>query len=400
MDWSCLFVCKKNALCAKLMCFCVAARLLLPHHLLSNASTLNYFFSPFQGYLHTVLCNSDFNKTLINTDLHYITWDTPPKQHPRTLTGIDYHAMTQSGAMFARKFNLNASESLPVLNLIDAAILGRSEGGFVPGGWCHQAEKEQFAGGALGPIYRRGGERKQYLGADMSLAESSPLREPPKEVVEKGDPAGLRDGKLSGYEAATGGAEASQSEVAGRLATLKAGNVGPTEDWELVERSTPREQGGIVEQIAEQVVKPRGDADSFRKGQVMDEEPGESLTSRPGALVESTLERVRKTWSHAADRVGGALAGDETLVKGLASRLSSRRVLQEGDFDYVQEEVAGEKADRRGCDRFDGSFFLRPSGRVHLLNRVIATALKDSETDLCSIYHQPVTPKPRLTKGP
>ncbi|XP_026392348.1 beta-glucuronosyltransferase GlcAT14A-like [Papaver somniferum] len=92
----------------------------------------NFVSSP-EGYFHTVICNTEeFKHTAISHDLHYIAWDTPPKQHPRVLTIKDFDNMVKSGAPFARKFAKND----PVLDKIDREILGRSEGGFVPGGWC------------------------------------------------------------------------------------------------------------------------------------------------------------------------------------------------------------------------------------------------------------------------
>ncbi|KAJ6836418.1 beta-glucuronosyltransferase GlcAT14B-like [Iris pallida] len=92
----------------------------------------NFVSSP-EGYFHTVVCNADdFRGTAISHDLHYIAWDHPPKQHPRSLSGKDFDKMVESGAPFARKFPRND----PVLDRIDRELLGRSEGRFTPGGWC------------------------------------------------------------------------------------------------------------------------------------------------------------------------------------------------------------------------------------------------------------------------
>lgn len=92
----------------------------------------NFVSSP-EGYFHTVICNSqEFKNTTVNHDLHYIAWDTPPKQHPLSLTLKDFQNMTRSGAPFARKFDKDD----PVLNFIDKQLLGRSPGKFTPGGWC------------------------------------------------------------------------------------------------------------------------------------------------------------------------------------------------------------------------------------------------------------------------
>ncbi|KAI8562689.1 hypothetical protein RHMOL_Rhmol03G0054200 [Rhododendron molle] len=92
----------------------------------------NFVSSP-EGYFQTLVCNSeDYRNTTVNHDLHYITWDTPPKQHPRSLGLKDYRRMVLSNRPFARKFKQND----PVLNKMDREILKRRRGGFAYGGWC------------------------------------------------------------------------------------------------------------------------------------------------------------------------------------------------------------------------------------------------------------------------
>ncbi|CAN7083590.1 unnamed protein product [Brassica oleracea var. botrytis] len=93
----------------------------------------NFVSSP-EGYFHTVICNSpEFSKTVVNHDLHYIAWDRPPRQHPRTLSLGDMEPMIASGAPFARKFSRDDS----ALDKIDKELLMRTnKGGFTPGGWC------------------------------------------------------------------------------------------------------------------------------------------------------------------------------------------------------------------------------------------------------------------------
>ncbi|CAM8984983.1 unnamed protein product [Rhodiola kirilowii] len=67
----------------------------------------NFVSSP-EGYFHTVICNvQEFIPTTMNHDMHYISWDTPPKQHPHVLTLNDTSKMVESNAAFARKFKLN-----------------------------------------------------------------------------------------------------------------------------------------------------------------------------------------------------------------------------------------------------------------------------------------------------
>ncbi|XP_073018395.1 beta-glucuronosyltransferase GlcAT14A [Primulina eburnea] len=92
----------------------------------------NFVSSP-EGYFQTLSCNShNFKNTTINHDLHYITWDTPPKQHPRSLGLKDYRKMVQSNRPFARKFKKNE----PVLDMIDRELLKRGKKQFAFGGWC------------------------------------------------------------------------------------------------------------------------------------------------------------------------------------------------------------------------------------------------------------------------
>ncbi|RDY06673.1 Beta-glucuronosyltransferase GlcAT14A, partial [Mucuna pruriens] len=92
----------------------------------------NFISSP-EGYFHTVICNAqEFRNTTVNSDLHFISWDNPPKQHPHYLTVADMGGMISSNAPFARKFHRED----PVLDKIDAELLSRGPGMTVPGGWC------------------------------------------------------------------------------------------------------------------------------------------------------------------------------------------------------------------------------------------------------------------------
>uniref|UniRef100_A0A1J3CDS2 Xylosyltransferase 1 n=1 Tax=Noccaea caerulescens TaxID=107243 RepID=A0A1J3CDS2_NOCCA len=92
----------------------------------------NFLSSP-EGYFHTVICNArEFTNTTVNGDLHYISWDNPPKQHPHHLTLDDFERMMDSNAPFARKFRRDE----PVLDKIDSELLSRGHGMVTPGGWC------------------------------------------------------------------------------------------------------------------------------------------------------------------------------------------------------------------------------------------------------------------------
>ncbi|KAF7822707.1 beta-glucuronosyltransferase GlcAT14B-like [Senna tora] len=92
----------------------------------------NFVSSP-EAYFQTVICNEpDLAKTAVNTDLHYISWGNPPRQHPQILSINDTHSMIASNAAFARKFH----QDDPVLDLIDKDLLHREAGRFTPGAWC------------------------------------------------------------------------------------------------------------------------------------------------------------------------------------------------------------------------------------------------------------------------
>ncbi|KNA21940.1 hypothetical protein SOVF_037730 isoform B, partial [Spinacia oleracea] len=112
--------------------YCIVGWENLPRTLLLYYT--NFVSSP-EGYFQTVICNSkDYKNTTINHDLHYITWDNPPKQHPRSLGIKDYRRMVFSNRPFARKFKKNDR----VLDKIDREILKKSKwaGRFSYGGWC------------------------------------------------------------------------------------------------------------------------------------------------------------------------------------------------------------------------------------------------------------------------
>ncbi|KAG0458191.1 hypothetical protein HPP92_023348 [Vanilla planifolia] len=104
------------------------------------------FISSAEGYFQTVVCNSEYKNTTVNHDLHYITWDNPPKQHPLYLGLKDYRRMILSSAPFARKFKKND----PVLDKIDREILRRHKGQFTYGGWCLVGKSRSCSGGVEG----------------------------------------------------------------------------------------------------------------------------------------------------------------------------------------------------------------------------------------------------------
>ncbi|KAK7266997.1 hypothetical protein RIF29_19659 [Crotalaria pallida] len=109
----------------------------------------NFVSSP-EGYFQTVICNSKgYKNTTANSDLHYITWDNPPKQHPRSLGLKDYRKMVSSSRPFARKFKKND----PVLDKIDRELLKRHSGQFSFGGWCSQGGRHKACSGLKNENY-------------------------------------------------------------------------------------------------------------------------------------------------------------------------------------------------------------------------------------------------------
>lgn len=88
---------------------------------------------PHRKYFQTVLCNSpEFNRTVVNHDLHYSITDKSPKNEPRLLTLADAENITQSSVAFGTRF----AKDDPVLGHIDEEILHRRPGEPAPGGWC------------------------------------------------------------------------------------------------------------------------------------------------------------------------------------------------------------------------------------------------------------------------
>lgn len=136
----------------------------LPRTLLMYYS--NFVSSP-EGYFQTVICNApEFVSTVVNHDMHYISWDNPPKQHPHTLSLNDTAKMIASDAPFARKF-----KSTPVLDKIDNELLGRKNGSFTPGGWCAGKPRCSRVGNPTKLRPGPGAERLQRLIGKLVLSE-------------------------------------------------------------------------------------------------------------------------------------------------------------------------------------------------------------------------------------
>ncbi|XP_022142849.1 beta-glucuronosyltransferase GlcAT14B [Momordica charantia] len=129
----------------------------------------NFVSSP-EGYFHTVICNvPEFATTAVNHDLHYISWDFPPQQHPHILSLNDTEKMITSNAAFARKFKHDD----PVLDQIDKDLLRRKKGGFTPGGWCAGHPKCSTVGNPMKLKPGEGAQRLHRLVARLVLAAKS-----------------------------------------------------------------------------------------------------------------------------------------------------------------------------------------------------------------------------------
>ncbi|KAB1216601.1 Xylosyltransferase 2 [Morella rubra] len=125
----------------------------------------NFVSSP-EGYFQTVICNvPEFAKTAVNHDLHYISWDIPPQQHPHTLSLNDTTKMITSSAAFARKFK----QDDPVLDKIDKDILRRKNGSFTPGGWCSGKPKCSEVGNLNKLKPGPGAQRLRHLVARLAV---------------------------------------------------------------------------------------------------------------------------------------------------------------------------------------------------------------------------------------
>lgn len=125
------------------------------------------FVSSAEGYFQTVVCNvPEFAKTAVNHDLHYISWDNPPRQHPHTLTLNDTRKMIASSAAFGRKFKTDD----PVLDRIDKDLLKRKNGSFTPGAWCSGNPKCSKVGNVNKLKPGKGAQRLHRLVTRLTLA--------------------------------------------------------------------------------------------------------------------------------------------------------------------------------------------------------------------------------------
>lgn len=122
----------------------------------------NFLSSP-EGYFQTVICNAEeYRTSTVNSDLHLISWDNPPKQHPHFLNIEDFPRINNTAFPFARKFRADD----PVLDVIDKELLHRDAGGFTDGGWLEAADEFVAVDLRPGP-----GAKKVKLLVDGLLAD-------------------------------------------------------------------------------------------------------------------------------------------------------------------------------------------------------------------------------------
>jgi hypothetical protein len=97
-----------------------------------NPSFVRYFrrvFCPDEIFFQTVLANLPLWDDIVPSNLHYIDW-SKGGAHPAIVTSGDLHALADSPALFARKFDPDVDGD--VLDLIDERLLG-VECGVCPG---------------------------------------------------------------------------------------------------------------------------------------------------------------------------------------------------------------------------------------------------------------------------
>ncbi|KAM7252889.1 hypothetical protein ACFE04_008801 [Oxalis oulophora] len=110
--------------------FCILGTDNFPRTLLMYLSNAPLSLS---NYFPTILCNShDYNRTVVNNNLMYVTFNKTAKIKPHPLNSSEFDSMVQSGAAFATEFQLDD----PTLDQIDKKLLERDPGRVVTGGWC------------------------------------------------------------------------------------------------------------------------------------------------------------------------------------------------------------------------------------------------------------------------
>ncbi|WBW96647.1 beta-1,6-N-acetylglucosaminyltransferase [Oceanirhabdus sp. W0125-5] len=82
-----------------------------------------HLYVPDEIFFQTIVLNSHFKQTVVNTGLRYIDWDSVPhpKTHPAILTKNYFPILNNSRTLFARKFDIDIDSQ--ILDMIDNKIL-------------------------------------------------------------------------------------------------------------------------------------------------------------------------------------------------------------------------------------------------------------------------------------
>lgn len=75
-----------------------------------------------EGFFQTVMMNTAAHGEIVNDDMRMIDWipDGDIKLRPRTFTTADAKTLTESSALFARKFD--AGEDAQILDILEAHL--------------------------------------------------------------------------------------------------------------------------------------------------------------------------------------------------------------------------------------------------------------------------------------
>ncbi|XP_027104535.1 beta-glucuronosyltransferase GlcAT14A [Coffea arabica] len=85
-----------------------------------------------KAYFQTLACNSEFSRTVINSNLRYTDCNSPCSESRQSGRPMDFGRMLASGAAFAGNFSVND----PIMDVIDSVVLNRGKGMPAPGAWC------------------------------------------------------------------------------------------------------------------------------------------------------------------------------------------------------------------------------------------------------------------------
>lgn len=73
---------------------------------------MKYSFIPTEMFFQTVIMNSRFRESVCGQTLRYIPWSNPEMGHPDNINFDHVDAIAESGALFARKFDLETGDAV------------------------------------------------------------------------------------------------------------------------------------------------------------------------------------------------------------------------------------------------------------------------------------------------